>query len=180
MKTFTSTVLALCFAVSLFSQSASIKGVLQTAEGEPVLFSNVVLYNAADSSMLKVEVSDESGVFRMDGLSAGSYFITATYVGYADFRKDGIQLTENQQLDLGVVAFAPAAIELEEATVTASRVMVEVKPDRTVFNVQGTINSTGADAITLLRKAPGVTVDNNDNINVLGRAGVHLYVDGKR
>jgi outer membrane receptor protein involved in Fe transport len=34
--------------------------------------------------------------------------------------------------------------------------------------------------MSLLRKAPGVTVDNNDNINVLGRAGVLLYVDGKR
>ncbi|MFT5167572.1 MAG: iron complex outermembrane receptor protein, partial [Saprospiraceae bacterium] len=51
---------------------------------------------------------------------------------------------------------------------------------RMVFNVQGTINSTGSDAIELLRKAPGVTVDNNDNINVLGRSGVLLYVDGKR
>ncbi|MEM1217547.1 MAG: TonB-dependent receptor [Bacteroidota bacterium] len=180
MKTITSTLVALFLGVTLFSQTASIKGVLQTAEGEPVLFSNVVLYNAADSSMLKVEVSDESGVFRMDGLSAGNYFITATYVGYADFRKDNVQLTDNQQLDLGIVAFAPAAIELEEAIVTASRAMVEVKPDRTVFNVQGTINSTGADAISLLRKAPGVTVDNNNNINVLGRAGALLYVDGKR
>ncbi|MFK8010305.1 MAG: outer membrane beta-barrel protein [Saprospiraceae bacterium] len=69
---------------------------------------------------------------------------------------------------------------MQEATVTASRVIVEIKPDRTVFNVEGTINSVGSDAISLLRKAPGVTVDNNDNINVLGRAGVLLYIDGKR
>jgi iron complex outermembrane receptor protein len=53
--------------------------------------------------------------------------------------------------------------------------MVEVKPDRTVFNVEGTINSTGSDAMNLLRKAPGVTVDNNDNVNVLGRAGVSSF-----
>jgi len=38
----------------------------------------------------------------------------------------------------------------------------------------------GTDAISLLRKAPGVTVDNNDNISVLGRYGELLYVDGKR
>lgn len=180
MKFLTTTLLALCLSVSLYSQSSSIKGLLQTAENEPVLYANVALHNAADSSLIKVEVSDENGVFRMGGLEAGTYFITASYVGLSDFRKDNIVLTANQQLDLGVVSFAAAAIELEGATVTASRVMVEVKPDRTVFNVDGTINSTGADAITLLRKAPGVTVDNNDNINVLGRSGVLLYVDGKR
>ncbi len=57
---------------------------------------------------------------------------------------------------------------------------MEVKPDRTVFNVDGTINSVGSDAIGLLRKAPNVTVDNNNSINVLGRSGVLLYVAGKR
>jgi outer membrane receptor protein involved in Fe transport len=57
---------------------------------------------------------------------------------------------------------------------------MEVKPDRTVFNVEGTINSAGDNAIGLLRKAPGVLVDNNNNISVLSRSGVLLYVDGKR
>ncbi|HHS95044.1 MAG TPA: TonB-dependent receptor, partial [Phaeodactylibacter sp.] len=72
------------------------------------------------------------------------------------------------------------AIELQEATVTATRALVEVKADRTVFNVQGTINAVGEDAISLLRKAPGVMVDNNNNISVLGRSGVLVYIDGKR
>ncbi len=63
---------------------------------------------------------------------------------------------------------------------TAQRALVEIKPDRTVFNVQGTINSAGDNALQLLRKAPGVLVDNNDNISVLSRSGVLIYVDGKR
>jgi iron complex outermembrane receptor protein len=79
-----------------------------------------------------------------------------------------------------VLTLTANSIKLDEMTVTASRVMVEIKPDRTIFNVDGTINSAGSDAITLLRKAPSVTVDNNDNISVLGRSGVLLYVDGKR
>ena len=115
----------------------------------------------------------------MKGLDKGDFFIKATYVGMADILKP-VTLKENQQLDLGILSFSPSSVQLAEATVTAQRVMVEIKPDRTVFNVEGTINSTGSDAISLLRKAPGVTVDNNDNINVLGRAGVLLYVDGKR
>jgi outer membrane cobalamin receptor len=64
--------------------------------------------------------------------------------------------------------------------VTTTRAIVEIKPDRTIFNVQGTINAVGSDGLELLRKAPGVTIDNNDNINVLSRSGVLIYVDGKR
>lgn len=179
MKNFI-TLLCLLLGISSYAQDGSIIGQLQDPDGEAVVFANVALYNAADSTLTKVETTDESGVFRIRGLAAGTYNLSATYVGASDFEKTGIELKADEQLDLGVLQFASTAVELAEATVTATRAMVEVKPDRTVFNVQGTINSTGADAISLLRKAPGVTVDNNDNISVLGRAGVLLYVDGKR
>jgi iron complex outermembrane recepter protein len=174
----------LCFFLFLSiiaqAQTAGIKGQLMDAGGDPVVYANVAAYNAADSLLQKVETTDESGQFHIRGLQAGSYFLTATFLGMADLRKDGISIKDGQTLELGSLDFQAAAVELATATVTNSRAMVEVKPDRTVFNVDGTINSVGSDALTLLRKAPSVTVDNNDNINVLGRAGVLLYVDGKR
>ena len=168
------------FGSSLFAQDISLRGQLQDEAGEPVIFANVVLYQAADSSIVKVEASDDAGVFRFLGIPAGTYHLKASYVGAAEFWEPNIQLAEGEQKDLGVLQFGSTSVDLAEATVTAQRAMVEVKPDRTVFNVQGTINSTGSDGLSLLRKAPGVTVDNNDNINVLGRSGVLLYVDGKR
>lgn len=162
------------------AQTAGLKGQLIDAGGEPVIYANVAVYNAADSLLQKVETTDESGAFQIRGLRMGSYFLSASFLGMADLRKDDISLKDGQMLDLGSLSFQTAAVELATATVTNSRAMVEVKPDRTVFNVDGTINSVGSDALALLRKAPSVTVDNNDNINVLGRAGVLLYVDGKR
>ncbi|MFK7933967.1 MAG: TonB-dependent receptor [Saprospiraceae bacterium] len=177
---FYSTTLLLFFSLFSFAQSAAIKGQLQDEAGAAVGFVNVALYNAADSSMVKVEITEDNGIFNLRGLNAGNYYLIASFVGYSDFKQNDITLTADQQLDLGVLSFATNAVELETATVTASRAMVEVKPDRTVFNVQGTINSSGADGIELLRKAPGVMVDNNENLTVLGRSGVLVYVDGKR
>ncbi len=163
-----------------FSQTATIKGQLQDAESQAISYANVILYAKADSAMLKVEPTDDAGIFQIRNLAAGDYFLKASYVGYPDLSKEDIKLKEGENLDLGVIAFEQAAVELEGATVTATRALVEVKPDRTVFNVQGTINSVGENALALLRKAPGVTVDNNDNVSVLGRSGVQIYVDGKR
>jgi iron complex outermembrane recepter protein len=56
---------------------------------------------------------------------------------------------------------------------------VEIKADKTVFNVDGTPNSTGLNALELLRRAPGVTVDNNDRIAVKGKQGIVVYIDDK-
>ena len=174
------TLLFLVSIISLFAQTATVFGKLQNTEGEAVAFANIALFNVADSSLYKAGASNEAGIFELSGLNAGRYFLKASYLGYEDLKQSGVKVLENQRLDLGIIHLSPTSFSLAEATVTANRVLVEIRPDRTVFNVEGTINSTGSDAISLLRKAPSVTVDNNDNISVLGRAGVLLYVDGKR
>ncbi|RME98182.1 MAG: TonB-dependent receptor, partial [Bacteroidetes bacterium] len=180
MKTYLYLWLGLCLSHLSYGQSASIIGQLQEADGTAVAFANIVLYQASDSTIAKVETTDEAGIFRIQGIKPGTYDLQASYVGFADLWQRGLELQAEQTKDLEVLTLGVAGIELAEATVTAQRALVEVKPDRTVFNVQGTINSTGEDAISLLRKAPSVNVDNNNNISVLGRAGVLLYVDGKR
>ncbi|MCB0527555.1 MAG: TonB-dependent receptor [Saprospiraceae bacterium] len=172
--------LLLLTALTAHAQHSALRGVLQNNEGEAIVFANVALFSAADSSLQKVETTDEAGVFHIQGLKAGDYYLKASYLGYDDLQRSGIHMEDGRPLDLGVLKFSPGAVALAEATVTASRAMIEIKADRTVFNVSGTINSTGDDALSLMRKAPGVTVDNNDNISVLGRSGVLLYVDGKR
>lgn len=166
--------------VLLGAQTANLVGKLQDSNEQPIAFANVALYNAKDSVLSKVEVSDDMGLFTFQDLNPGNYYLEATYVGYADYKKENIEVKPGQDLDLGTLSFQSSAVELETATVKASRVMVEVKPDRTVFNVEGTINSAGDNGLGLLRKAPGVLVDNNNNISVLSRSGVLIYVDGKR
>ena len=179
MRQFYATLTFLLFGAVAIAQTASVKGILQDSEGLPLEFVNVVLYSAEDSSMVKVETTDQDGVFSILNVDAGNYWLHATYVGLADLHED-IILDDGMTLDLDVLQMGTSSVELEEAVVTAQRSIVEIKPDRTVFNVEGTINSTGDDALNLLRKAPGVLVDNNDNITVLSRNGVLVYVDGKR
>jgi len=170
------------FSLILFNSNAqsSIKGNLKDNNGEAVIFANVALYNSVDSSMAKVEATNEQGSFVINNINTGIFFIRASFVGLPDLELNNIEIGADETKDLGILSFKTDAQNLNEVTVTTERAMVEVQPDRTIFNVQGTINSTGSDAISLLRKAPAVTVDNNDNINVLGRAGVKVYIDGKQ
>ena len=69
--------------------------------------------------------------------------------------------------------------DLATVNVVTIRPIIEVKPDMTVFNVEGTLNATGANGFDLLRKAPGVIIDNNNNIVLEGKSGVQIYVDNK-
>lgn len=157
----------------------SIEGTLQDDASSPIMFSNVVLYTTSDSTMVKVESSDLDGKFSFKNIDVGTYYLVSSYVGFDDYKSSDINVS-NAPIDMGVLQMLISSVQLETAVVKARRAMVEVKPDRMVFNVEGTINSAGDNALGLLRKAPGVLVDNNNNISVLSRSGVLIYVDGKR
>ncbi len=160
--------------------SQNISGQLTDSNNEPIVYANVVLYQLPDSTMLKVETTTDEGNFAFMNLAGGArYYIQASYIGLSDYASRPIEI-HYEDIDLGTLVLQSGGVELETAIVTARRALVEIKPDRTVFNVEGTINSAGDDGLGLLRKAPGVLVDNNNNITVLGRSGVLMYVDGKR
>lgn len=173
-------VLFFIFTIILSSVHAqsSVSGVLFDTDSLATPFTAVALFNKSDSALAKAATTNAEGIFELSNLQAGNYFFKATYVGLPDLIIDDVKLEEGQDKNLGSLYFIMT--ELDMVVITGQRSLIEVKPDRTIFNVQGTINSTGSNALELLRKAPAVTVDNNDNISVLGRSGVMVYVDGKR
>lgn len=133
MLKFTTTLFFSFFSLCLFAQNAGLTGVLQDDKDAPVLFANVALYTTADSTLTKVEVSDETGKFTFRDIAPGSYFLSATYVGLSDLKQENIELTAGKTLDLGTLTFPVAAVELEAATVTgrcASRRTMRSLPRR--------------------------------------------------
>ena len=168
----------LCLLCTCVRAQHTLTGLVQDDAGTPVAYANVALYAAADSTLVKVETTHDDGTFRLLNVASSTYNLIISYLGAPDLHHDTLQVYG--PLDLGVLSLAPAGVDLAAATVTATRALVEVKPDRTIFNVQGTINAAGNDALALLRMAPGVTLDNSDNISVLSRSGVIVYVDGRR
>ncbi|MEE9440004.1 MAG: TonB-dependent receptor [Saprospiraceae bacterium] len=165
------------FVSQLIGQS-TISGSLIDGEGAAISFANVVLYNSAADVMLKVESTDMDGKFQFRNIEDGAYYLESSYIGFDDTKKEF--KIDDADIDLGQISMIVSSVMLETAVVKARRAMVEVKPDRTVFNVEGTINSAGDNGLGLLRKAPGVLVDNNNNISVLSRSGVMIYIDGKK
>ena len=161
------------------AQSSSIRGKVLNDEGKAAPFANIILYAATDSSMAKAAVTEEDGRFILPNVPEGKYWLSVSVVGLQTYQSEPFSLTGNDNLSLPTVSLQKADINMDEVVVTAKRPLVEVKPDKTVFNVEGSINATGYTAFELLRKSPGVIVDNEDNIILQGKNGVQVYIDGK-
>ncbi len=178
LKIFT---LSLCLfmGLTLHAQSnGSITGQIYESENQPALYANVILQSPADSSMIKGGIADENGRFEIAGIPYGKYQIMVSFIGFDNYYSDEFELKESKYT-LPDIQMKVMENKLEGVTVTAQRPMLEMKPDKMVFNVSGTINSSGDNGLELLRKSPGVMIDNNENINLLGKSGVRVYIDGK-
>jgi hypothetical protein len=159
-----------------FSLSAQkIAGTVMEANGQPAGFATITLHKSEDSTLVKGAITGEDGAFEILNAAAGQYFLKANLMGSggaftAAFDYDGGNRT---------ISLKPAENQLAEVSIIARKPPVEVKADKTILNVDGTVNSTGLNALELLRKAPGVTVDNNENVNVRGKNAVKVMIDGR-
>ncbi len=166
------------FLLSFGVMAQSISGTVKDESGKPFVGATVTLVKAADSAAVKFSVTKAEGVFSFEGIAAGTYRVKTTHVGYNNSFSDIINFgTEDVKVADAVMRKLSA--DLAAVVVTASKPIVEIKADKTILNVEGTINSVGTDALELLRKSPGVMVDKDDNLSLSGKNGVRVYVDGK-
>jgi hypothetical protein len=72
------------------------------------------------------------------------------------------------------------AKELKEVTLTATKSAIETSPGKTILNVNALAGTGGKNALELLRRLPGITVDGMGNISVTGKQGILVLVNGRQ
>jgi len=160
-------------------QAQTLAGSTTDNEGKPLAGASIVLKKIKDSSLVKLSISNTDGVYEFPSLPAGVYFVTVSHIGYASANSASFSLTGDGAVHIPAIMLTRVSRELQKADVAAARPMVEVRPDKIVLNVEGNINAVGEDALELLRKSPGITLDNSNNLSLNGKIGVQVYVDGR-
>lgn len=175
-------IFAAILLVSLQSMAQSpgkVTGTVKDPKNAALVSATISLLEAKDSSLLKTEITDAAGKFEIAVSRPGTYLLSYAAVGHEKKLSNTFTVNDGQTVDLGAQSLITSAVKLQGVTVTSKKPMIEVKADKTVFNVEASINATGSNALELLQKSPGVQVDNNDNISMKGKTGVRIYVDGK-
>ena len=171
------------FVMLIFSGSAllaqQITGAVKNDEGKNLEKVTISLLNAKDSSVAKLGVTGKDGKFSISTSKNGQYLISTTSVGYNPAYSNKFEVSGSGAVNVPEIIMVKSSGNLQNVSVVAKKPMIEVKADKTILNVENTINSTGQDALELLRKAPGVTLDKDDLISLSGKNGVQIYIDGK-
>lgn len=129
----------------------------------------------ADNKLIKTEIADSNGKFGFSDLKSGTYHLKISRNGSEVYHSDNISLADNTTLpsiDLTIKS-------IEGVTITKARPMIERQDGKMIMNVENSIASTGNSAFEVLEKAPGINIDNNDNISLRGKGNLLIQIDGK-
>lgn len=169
------------FLIWLFIQQTSaqqrgnIAGHIETAEQNPYA---VVLKSAADSAIVKVEYANPDKRFVLEQIPYATYFIEVTLENTVVFHSSNFELNAKEYQMPGI-QLQGNVHSMKEVKVVAAKHIVERKPDRIIYNVENTTESPANDALVVLQKAPGISVDQDGNISMRGRRGVNVMLNGK-
>jgi hypothetical protein len=172
----------LLFVVEITAQNGfSIAGKIITTDKKSLPSMQVLLINANDASVVKIEITDNDGNFSFSNLKEGPYKITVDDMDHKPYESDALFLnTSKPTIILAPIVLTVHSINnLEEVVITKKKPVVEHKVDRTVVNVDALITTAGGDAMDVLEKSPGISVDQNGTITFKGKSGVQVFIDDK-
>jgi len=182
MKKFITFVIFTNLSFLSFSQeiNGKIMGSVRDENTKAVESATITLLKAKDSSLVKIGASDKKGSFSFDNIPAEKYLVSITAVAYQIAYSEVAELNAaNTAISLQPVRLVPQSKIVGTVTVTSKKPLIEQRAGMTVLNVEASPTNAGLNALELLEKSPGVTVDNDGNISLKGKQGVMVLLDGK-
>src|SRR5262249_42390092 len=151
---------------TLYAQTGAItiSGSVTDSAAQALPAVTIMLLKATDSSTVKITSSNNKGVYSFEDVPAARYLLSFTATGYQPSRIPLPALTASHTVN--PVRLSSNATMLEGVTVVSRKPLIELKPDRTVVNVDASVTNVGATALEVLEKSPGVTVDRNGTISL--------------
>jgi predicted secreted protein len=175
-------VCVLCQALSAQNVTTfTVRGVLtDSIERQPLDAANVVIMKATDSVYVAGSMSDEKGVFEIGKVPAGQYKVMISYLGYQSIMRPLSLSGTPRTVHIGGINLQKQDLQISEVVVSAKFNPIIVKKDTLEFNTSAYKVQESAVVEDLLKKLPGVEVDQDGAVTSGGQQITKVFVDGKQ
>ncbi|MFT5752558.1 MAG: hypothetical protein ACI86L_002072, partial [Dokdonia sp.] len=160
-----------------FAQSIELRGVIKDSIGNPLEFANVIASNKAEGTLESYGITDGQGRYRLDLTSGNTYDLKISYLGLKselvefavtedaqDMTKDFVLKSDPNQLD---------DVEL------VYEMPVSIKGDTIVYNTDSFTNGNERKLGDVLKKLPGIEINDDGQIEVEGKVVSKVMIEGK-
>ncbi len=170
--------LAFCFPSVGSSQVFTVKGTIRDADSLRFLGkASVKISPLADSTKGRFVAANENGAFTIENVRPGKYMLVFSFTGYEPGKRPVTVASTN--VDLGEVMLVKKAKTLGDVTVVGHVPPARQKGDTTEINAAALKVNPDATTEDLLKKAPGITIDNGQ-VTAHGEQVKRITIDGRQ
>ncbi len=159
-----------------YCQTFTIQGEIKDTLNQGIELATAILTFKKDSLMAGFSITNPKGKFKIDDVATGDYILSLTFLGMTDISKE-IRVEGDQEL--GVITMKSVSSDLETVTVTASHIPIQIKKDTIQYNADAYKTRPAANVEELLKKLPGIEVEDDGTITAHGETVENVFVDGK-
>ncbi len=176
MKRVLLTLLLLASVVATYAQRSIVTAkVLDKDTGESVIGAVVTVAPVKNPDKKQMLTSGYKGMFSIPSIAYGEYTLTVTFLGYNDY-KSTFKVSA-AKTNLGDILMTPG-VEIETVVKEAKALRTSQHGDTVSYNAGAFKVVADADVEGLLKKMPGVTI-NNGTVEAQGEEVKKVFVDGK-
>jgi len=163
---------------ALWGQNAVVEGtVVKKNRNAALVGAHIRLVEQDDSTRSFVASTDENGHFEFSNIRRATYTMEVTYLGYGKLSRT--VTIDKSRVDVETLTMSEKAIPLKEVVVEGRTPAAEQKGDTIEYNAQAFKINRDATAEELIKKMPGVTVQNSV-IKAQGEEVQQVLVDGQQ
>lgn len=161
----------------LYAQNYSITGMVADSSDRKAMPGAVVsLKQFQNPDFRKNQIAENDGSFRFEGLSAGNYQLTVSFIGYNN-KEIRVSIPKSNG-QLGRIYLSAEGQMLNEFVVKEQHRTVEQRDDTVSFNSKAYKTNPDANAEDLVKKMPGIELSGGQ-VKAQGEEVRRILVDGK-
>lgn len=174
-------VFSLCISFIVHAQSprVSIKATVTDTAQNVLSSANVMLLIPGDSSLVTFSRTDKNGVFEFKNVKRQKYLVKVSFMGFLPLQ-ELVTPEADGNIDMGNIQMKELNKDLMEVVIKTAKAPLSIRGDTVEYNANSFKVPPGSSVEDLLRKLPGMQVDQEGTITAQGQEVKRVTVDGKR
>ena len=163
----------------LYSQHSEVTVTATVTDSEtntPLEYATISVFNVNSEEAIDGVITDSNGEFSIE-LSKGNYDFKVEFISFKI--KYYRNTTVNNPLSLGTIELSIDENILDEIEVIGEKTEIEIKLDKTVYNIGKDLTLKGSSVSDVLDNLPSIEVDIEGNVSLRGNESVRILINGK-
>nr|WP_294781284.1 outer membrane beta-barrel family protein [uncultured Flavobacterium sp.] len=180
MKNLIISILILSSHLSGHAQQSAVSGKVEDETTKEALPYVTVSVKDSNLNTIVIGVTDDQGVFNLEGLPIGKMTLNLSFIGYKNYTLPLEIISEKSKTELGIISLSTNAVELNAVEISGQKPNISLKLDKKVFEVGKDVLSQNGSAHDVLNGVPSVAVSPTGSVSLRGNSSVLILINGRQ